>query len=69
MLLSAVLTVAGLLPNVVLLVRWLDHGLRLKDIDYSSVFGLELIVLGFQTFAFTLLLHILGREHLRSRER
>jgi glycosyltransferase involved in cell wall biosynthesis len=69
MLLSGVLLLLGVIPNVALLIRWLDHGLRLKDISYSSVFGLELIVLGFQTFAFTLLLHILGREHLRARER
>jgi hypothetical protein len=68
MLLSAVLVGLGLIPNIVLLVRWLDHGLRLQDISYSSVFGLELLMLGFQTFAFTLLLHILGREHLSARE-
>lgn len=62
---SAVLVTLGLIPNIALLVRWMGDGLRLEAIDHPAVFGLELIVLGFQTFGFTLLLHILGREHLR----
>jgi hypothetical protein len=69
MLLSFVLLLLGLIPNAVLLGHWIAHGLKLSDINHPALFGLELIVLGFQTFAFTLLLHILGREHLRSRER
>jgi glycosyltransferase involved in cell wall biosynthesis len=48
----------GLLPNVVLLVRWVDHGLALTTINHPAVFGLTLIVVGFQTFGFTLLLHL-----------
>ena len=35
------------------------------NIGNTAVFGLTLIVLGFQTFAFTLLLHIIGRRHVR----
>jgi glycosyltransferase involved in cell wall biosynthesis len=63
---SVVLVVLGLIPNVALLVQWLGHGLKLSDINHPAVLGLALIVLGFQTFAFTLLLHIVGREHLRA---
>jgi len=48
----------GLLPNVVLLVRWVSDGLALTTINHPAVFGLTLIVVGFQTFAFTLLLHL-----------
>jgi glycosyltransferase involved in cell wall biosynthesis len=60
--LSGLLTLAGLIPNVVLLVRWLSHNFHLAAIQYSSVFGLLLVILGFQTFGFTLLLHMMGRR-------
>jgi glycosyltransferase involved in cell wall biosynthesis len=56
------LIVAGLVPNVALLVNWLQEGLSLRTIDHPAVFGLNLIVLGFQTFAFTLLLHLVRDE-------
>jgi glycosyltransferase involved in cell wall biosynthesis len=59
---SIVLVLAGAAPEVVLLVHWLSAGLRLSAFQYSSVLGLLLIVLGFQTFAFTLLLHMIGRR-------
>lgn len=64
MALAAGLTVAGLIPNVALLISWLGDDLALVSISHSAVFGLTLIVLGFQTFAFTLLLHIVGRHHV-----
>jgi glycosyltransferase involved in cell wall biosynthesis len=64
MALAGLLLVAGLVPNVALLVRWLDDGFALSTIDHPAVFGLTLIVLGFQTFAFTLLTHIIGRRHV-----
>jgi len=60
---SMVLFLLGALPEVVLLVHWISAGLRLSAFQYSSVLGLLLIVLGFQTFAFTLLLHMIGRRH------
>ncbi|HMD57223.1 MAG TPA: glycosyltransferase [Solirubrobacteraceae bacterium] len=59
---SALLMLAGIIPNIVLLIRWLSHGLHLLTIQYSSVFGLLLLILGFQTFGFTLLLHMMGRR-------
>jgi hypothetical protein len=62
MALSAALIALGLTPNLVLVLDWLASGFRLTDISHPAVAGLGLIVLGFQTFAFTLLLHILGRR-------
>jgi hypothetical protein len=59
---AIVLIVAGLIPNVALLVTWIAQGFSLTKIDHPAVFGLNLIVLGFQTFAFTLLLHLVRDE-------
>jgi hypothetical protein len=59
---SFLLGVAGLVPNALLLVEWLRSGLRLHSLDYSAVFGLTLMMLAFQLFTFTLLLHIIGTE-------
>jgi glycosyltransferase involved in cell wall biosynthesis len=50
----------GLVPNVALLVRWISGGLRLSTLSHPAIFGLLLIVVGWQTFGFTLLLHIIG---------
>jgi hypothetical protein len=61
---AALLTIGGLVPNISLLVSWLRDGFALRAIDHPAVFGLSLIVLGFQTFAFTLLVHIIGRRHV-----
>ncbi len=67
MLASALLVIAGAAPNAVLLARWLSNDFRLSAIQYSSVLGLLLVVLGFQTFGFTLLLHMIARRsRLRS---
>jgi glycosyltransferase involved in cell wall biosynthesis len=63
---SALLILLGIIPNVALAERWLSHDFRLPAIQYSSVFGLLLMILGFQTFGFTLLLHMMGQ---RSRAR
>lgn len=64
---SAVLVVAGVIPNAILLGHWLGNNFHLAAIQYSSVFGLLLVILGFQTFGFTLLLHMLGRRSLLQR--
>jgi glycosyltransferase involved in cell wall biosynthesis len=64
---SGLLILAGIVPNAVLLVRWLSTDLRLTTIHYSSVFGLLLMILGFQTFGFTLLLHMLGQRSVLRR--
>jgi glycosyltransferase involved in cell wall biosynthesis len=57
------LGIAGAVPCVALVLRWVQHGYRLAHFQYSSVLGLMLIVLGFQTFTFTLLLHMMGRRN------
>jgi hypothetical protein len=51
---------AGVALNAVLVVTWVDQGFALREIYHPVVFGLLLIVLGFQTFAFTLLLQIVA---------
>ena len=43
--------------------HWARNGLLLYEISYAGVFGLLLVILGFQTFTFTLLLQMI---HLRS---
>jgi hypothetical protein len=67
MLATGLLILAGIVPNAVLLARWLGNSFHLPSIQYSSVFGLLLLVLGFQTFGFTLLLHMIGGRSLARR--
>jgi len=62
MLASGLLVLAGIVPNAVLLTHWVSDDFHLLAIQYSSVFGLLLMILGFQTFGFTLLLHMMGRR-------
>ncbi len=52
----------GLILNAFLVADWVSNGFRLTDLSYYGVFGLLLIVLGFQTFTFTLLLQMMGRR-------
>lgn len=54
-----VLGLAGVGTSSIGLVRWIQAGLRLHEIQHASVFGLLLIILGFQTFTYTLLLRII----------
>jgi hypothetical protein len=49
----------GLLLTVGLLLRWYAAGLHLHEISYPGVAGLTLIILGFQTMTFTLILHMI----------
>jgi glycosyltransferase involved in cell wall biosynthesis len=51
---------AGVVLNAILLVTWVSQSFALKQIYHPVVFGLLLVVLGFQTFAFTLLLQIVA---------
>jgi glycosyltransferase involved in cell wall biosynthesis len=69
MLASGLMILTGLAPNAVLLARWLSNDFHLTSIQYPSVFGLLLLILGFQTFGFTLLLHMIGRRHRAGRQR
>ena len=49
---------AGLALTVPLFITWFAGGLRLSELHFASVEGLLLIILGFQTFAFTLMFHM-----------
>jgi glycosyltransferase involved in cell wall biosynthesis len=59
-LLAFALGAAGVALNGVLVATWVSQGFALKAIYHPVIFGLLLIVLGFQTFAFTLLLQIVA---------
>lgn len=64
---AGILVLVGLFLDVPFSVRYISNGFRLTALSYSAIFGLLLIVLGVQTFAFTLLLE-LGRRLKRSNE-
>lgn len=53
--------VAGLGFGGKLLWHYVQGGGRLAEISYTAIFGLQLIILGFQTFAFTLLMEMAQR--------
>jgi Glycosyl transferase family 2 len=54
------LAAVGVVLNAILVATWISQGFALNKIYHPVVFGLLLIVLGFQTFAFTLLLTIVA---------
>lgn len=56
------LTAVGCLLNVALLLTWFHRGLRLARVSHPALFGLLLIILGFQTFVFTLLFHMIHQR-------
>src|SRR5215470_15850728 len=64
---SAVLIVAGLVLLGNLAFHYLKHGLQLEAISHPAVLGLLLVMLGFQTFCFTLLMEMAKRVISRSR--
>lgn len=51
-----------------LVYRYLKHGLRLETISHPAILGLLLIILGFQTFCFTLLMEMAQRIAATFRE-
>lgn len=51
-----------------LVYRYLNHGLRLEAISHPAILGLLLIILGFQTFCFTLLMEMAQRIAATFRE-
>lgn len=59
MLASTLLVVAGMVLNASLMIDWLRHGLKLSEISHPGLFGLMLIIVGFQTFVFTLSFHMI----------
>ena len=58
------LILCGLALGLTLVHDYIVNGLRLIEISHTAVFGLMLIILGFQIFTFTLLLHMIsnGRQ-------
>ncbi len=57
---------AGLCLAGSLVWRYINHGLRLESLSYTAILGLLLIILGFQTFVFTLLVEMTQRVVPRS---
>src|SRR5437660_6141077 len=68
MIASAGLTVAGLVLLCNLTYHYLKHGLQLDAISHPAILGLLLVILGFQTFGFTLLMEMAKRVISRSRQ-
>lgn len=58
MIVSAGLSVAGLVLLGNLTYDYLKHGLQLEAISHLPILGLLLVILGFQTFGFTLLMEV-----------
>jgi hypothetical protein len=61
MILSAGSIVAGLALLGNLVYGYLKHGLQLEAISHPAILGLLLVILGFQTFCFTLLMEMAKR--------
>jgi glycosyltransferase involved in cell wall biosynthesis len=61
-----ILFAAGLLLNLHLMIVWLGSGLRLQSIYFPGVAGLLLMILGFQTFTFTLILQMILQNDRRA---
>jgi glycosyltransferase involved in cell wall biosynthesis len=61
MLISCGLLLLGTMLLGTLVYRYVNHGLRLDAISHPAILGLLLIVLGFQTFCFTLLMEMAQR--------
>lgn len=61
MTISAICAGIGFLLGAVFFARWVSHDLKIFSVSNSAVLGLLLIILGFQTFAFTLLLEMAQR--------
>jgi glycosyltransferase involved in cell wall biosynthesis len=68
MLISGGLLIIGVMLLGTLVYRYVKHGLRLESVSHPAILGLLLIILGFQTFCFTLLLEMAQRVAFKSRE-
>jgi glycosyltransferase involved in cell wall biosynthesis len=61
MIAAASLVAVGIVLNISLLWQYIAGGLRLAEISHVAVLGLFLIIIGFQTFGFTLLTEMMRR--------
>jgi glycosyltransferase involved in cell wall biosynthesis len=68
MLVAAGSFAVGVMLLGTLVYRYLKHGLRLEAISHPAILGLLLIILGFQTFCFTLLVEMAQRVASAVRE-
>lgn len=68
MLLAGISTFAGVCLTAVLVWRYVQQGWKLESLSYSAILGLLLIILGFQTFGFTLLMEMAQRVMPKSDE-
>jgi glycosyltransferase involved in cell wall biosynthesis len=60
------LILIGTILDSILLVQWYQNGLRLRQISHQAFLGLLLMILGFQTFVFTLLFQMIHLRHERA---
>ena len=58
MIAAGVCLAVGLMLESALIWRYIEGGLKLAQISYPAILGLMLIIVGFQTFGFTLLLEM-----------
>jgi hypothetical protein len=61
MAISGAMTFLGVVLGGVLLANYISGGLRLAKLSHPAILGLLLIILGFQTFCFTLLIEMTQR--------
>jgi hypothetical protein len=67
MVVAAASVTTGVMLTATFFYRYLMHGLRLEAISHPAILGLLLIILGFQTFCFTLLMEMAQRVAPRFR--
>lgn len=58
MIVGGLLMLLGIVLDLLLMVQWIATGLRLNEISHQGVLGLALIILGFQTITYTLIMHM-----------
>jgi glycosyltransferase involved in cell wall biosynthesis len=68
MIISGGLLLLGTMLLGTLVYRYVNHGLRLVTISHPAILGLLLIILGFQTFCFTLLMEMAQRVASKFRQ-
>jgi hypothetical protein len=68
MITAAASAMVGMMLLATLVLRYLNYGLRLEALSYPAILGLLLIILGFQTFCFTLLTEMAQRVASKFRE-
>jgi NhaP-type Na+/H+ or K+/H+ antiporter len=66
MIMAGACAVIGFLLVGTLVWRYVAGGMRLAEISYPAILGLLFIILGFQTFGFTLLLEMSQRVVARN---